>query len=189
MLIKDGNVIAGIYVNWDRNHIRMKYLTPPKSEPIDAHLKFAAADSAIAFLGILSAILSSDYEVSYAENTRATVLEIIAWQFWQVAKDPPPRPLVIEIKIYPANRIMFFSFYRYESAEGGKVSCRPLMIEFLTKKNLLKALDFLDDLLEENSSSAKNNLDKIGRAVNQRAADPQKMIYTLPKTSKQLFGI
>lgn len=134
MFTKEQNVIAGIYMNWNHNHIRVKYFTPPKSESIDAHLKFAAADSAIAFLGILSAILSSDYEVSYEAGQGASVLEIIAHQFWHPAKNPPVRPLTIEIKVYPADRILFFSFYYYDSAKSDKVYCRSLMIEFLTKK-------------------------------------------------------
>lgn len=148
------------------------YFMPKEPLPHVSYIEFADQFSTVCFSLIFSAILSSDYQARYRAGKQLTVFDIIGEQDWR-PKEEILRPLVLELTLYGGNRYFKISFWR-----DGR-SIYSVEMDFSSAGNMVRTIEFLDDLLEENSSSAKNDIRTICREIIKQSAAAQTIIYTL----------
>ena len=178
MFKKDNEAIPKIDTRWAGSAIITRYFMPSRPNPRERLLEFATNASAIEFLGFFGTLMATDYQCAPREISRQmTIFDIIAHRTW-IAADKAIRPLAIHLTIHTGHRMIFAAFHH--STESPKYRPSPIaQIEFLTMRDLLRAILFLDDLFEENSSSRENGIKKIKEYILARQDIGVSVVYTL----------
>lgn len=173
MFKKSGEEVGEIDVHWMGNAVVAQYFMLSRPNPHERALELASNLSAIEFLNLFCLLIGTDYECLPVETNRyMTVFDFIAHRAWR-ASPHPPRPLTIHLVVRTGHRMVSAYFSRPPEV------IKAAQIEFLTARDLMHALAFIDNLFEENSSSQKNDLERIERYASKGTDMTTTIIYTL----------